>query len=742
MPPPSAPLRDRLSTSTAALVVVLLTVLTWVVILTQAQWSPSGDQYFIGSDLYSYFFPKFVYGSEEVLAGRLPLWNPYEFAGVPLLAAMQPAALYPPKILAFGLLEPGLGLKVFLFGHYLLAALGFMWFVRARGLSPLAAMTGALAFVLGPSFLQSNYHPVRAGCLAWLPLMFLCSDVLTRRMSARVIAALALVVALQLVAGYPEATLISGLLIMVHVLAARAIDPGDVPVWKSAVAVGLAFAVGALAAGLQIAPALEIIDNAHRPVLPELPPDPLAWLFLYRPYPLLVPFAFAGLMQLAGSPRARRACLQPLALMVALPALEHWATREWVPIFSATRHSITWLFISFFATAWLAACGVDSFARQGSPQRVHGAVRRLVGVFGLAWALLLALRAMQPAASIEPTALTMLGPAGVWSVATGLGIAGGILLVMATLVLRHNSPVLMMVAVATLATGHLAAFPYGGSAAGLDPPRHALRAYPAVHRLAESSGRILTTHGLASGVPLLERVHYVSGMEGSFPPRRFQELDRRLGLNAVQGGMDWSVVASAPGLLDTLDVDLVLAPADWGQRLRRAGLVGTASGDRVLSTYRNQDGLGRAWITYGVDVVDAPEEGLDRVLAPHFDPRLQAVLEEPPVHDYPALGAWPADRARVVYDSPTDVRVDAVAVDHGMLVLADACYPGWLATVDDEPAKIVCANGLVRAVELTPGAHVVRFRYRPRSITLGAAASVVGLLIIGALLLIPRRSWA
>src|SRR6266699_6867811 len=54
-------------------------------------------------DLYGYFFPKFVYGSAELERGALPLWNPYEYAGVPFLGAAQPAVLYPPRVLLFAL---------------------------------------------------------------------------------------------------------------------------------------------------------------------------------------------------------------------------------------------------------------------------------------------------------------------------------------------------------------------------------------------------------------------------------------------------------------------------------------------------------------------------------------------------------------------------------------------------------------------------------------------------------------
>jgi len=53
----------------------------------------SDDNGRTGFDFYGYFLPKYVYGTEEVLAGRLPIWNRYEYSGIPFLATAQPAVL-------------------------------------------------------------------------------------------------------------------------------------------------------------------------------------------------------------------------------------------------------------------------------------------------------------------------------------------------------------------------------------------------------------------------------------------------------------------------------------------------------------------------------------------------------------------------------------------------------------------------------------------------------------------------
>jgi len=60
--------------------------------------------------------------------------------------------------------------------------------------------------------------------------------------------------------------------------------------------------------------------------------------------------------------------------------------------------------------------------------------------------------------------------------------------------------------------------------------------------------------------------------------------------------------------------------------------------------------------------------------------------------------------------------------------LADSDYPGWAATVDDEPTPIYRANLAFRAVQVPAGVHTVEFTYRPWWMLAGAFVSVVSLL--------------
>jgi hypothetical protein len=79
-------------------------------------------------------------------------------------------------------------------------------------------------------------------------------------------------------------------------------------------------------------------------------------------------------------------------------------------------------------------------------------------------------------------------------------------------------------------------------------------------------------------------------------------------------------------------------------------------------------------------------------------------------------------------DSGSRVVVELEAARDAWLILADSAYPGWTAAVDGEPAYIYRANLAFRAVQVPAGVHTVEFAYRPWWLLTGAFVSVVSLL--------------
>jgi hypothetical protein len=149
--------------------------------------------------------------------------------------------------------------------------------------------------------------------------------------------------------------------------------------------------------------------------------------------------------------------------------------------------------------------------------------------------------------------------------------------------------------------------------------------------------------------------------------------------------------------------------------------------------FKDLEAKPRSWVTYDWRVEE------------HFDPAaIHASL--PPIVQGAAPPGAPATgpEAKVAILKPetsTRVRVEVTTERPGILILADACYPGWRATVNGNPAGILPVDGLFRGVPISEGKHQVEFFYAPVSLNIGSSITQgVGLLLlIGMCRLISRR---
>lgn len=91
-----------------------------------------------------------------------------------------------------------------------------------------------------------------------------------------------------------------------------------------------------------------------------------------------------------------------------------------------------------------------------------------------------------------------------------------------------------------------------------------------------------------------------------------------------------------------------------------------------------------------------------------------------------------------VSDGMNEVVLQTRSPVAALLLLADMMAPGWRVDVDGNPADLLEADLVLRAVALPAGEHTVRFHYRDSSVRAGLTLSVLGLLLVGGLLL-PSR---
>jgi hypothetical protein len=151
------------------------------------------------------------------------------------------------------------------------------------------------------------------------------------------------------------------------------------------------------------------------------------------------------------------------------------------------------------------------------------------------------------------------------------------------------------------------------------------------------------------------------------------------------------------------------------------------AGASGMKVYR-RDAFPRAWgvhqlvrvpnLTEGNILVDQDPES--------FRHKAHMMGQPPPVETCAA-----PDTVELIEHAPDRLAIRAEMACNGMVILSDAFYPGWRARVDHRPAGIHQVNGAMRGVAVPLGRHTVTMRYRPVSVYLGAALSLLG--ILGAL---------
>lgn len=153
------------------------------------------------------------------------------------------------------------------------------------------------------------------------------------------------------------------------------------------------------------------------------------------------------------------------------------------------------------------------------------------------------------------------------------------------------------------------------------------------------------------------------------------------------------------------------------------------SGD--VKVYENLDVMPRAYVVREWLWAQDGEEVLSYMSEPQFDPRRMVVLEgDPQAGPEPPLAAQDAEaEVEITHYGPEQVTVNVELTSPGLLVLSDACYPGWQARVDGQGQEtpIYRANGLFRAVLLSSGVHEVTFTFEPDSYRWGRAVSAASI---------------
>lgn len=764
----------------------------------------SGDQVPFYRDLLFFVIPFKHFLGEALRRGEIPLWNPWLHMGVPFLAGLQTGVLYPPSLLLA--LPFPLGFNVFLLFHYLLALIGSFVFLVSPRLPIAAAAIGASSFVLGGYLVSMMNLTSHLQTAAWAPWVMYSWDrvLVTRRPPA--VAGFIASLALLILGGAPELLVMVLALLAGWTIYRSGTVWIEASSHISVLAGGVATALGLVAfqilptleymAQSQRGTALPLEEVVHWSL------EPVSLLRLLLPLPALAPlgdsvtrsvwfleplypwistiylglatlvFAIGGLF--VGQNRRFWALLLFVAIVLALG--EHtpifgWLYHAFPSVFGKFRYPEKFFFLAQLSVMVLASQGSAAILR--GDRRIHRLVIAAAATFACVGASILVLHWAAPDVFLDavivatgnvqrPTQVVELALEITYKAQRLLLIVGTLI---ALLILRDRNvvsssvlavllPALVVVDLASI--NHRVNGVVSWSELSRGRPLSEIPAAQAEHTRVFHYQTVSHTHPRQPTTTVLgleqwrrrfsPSLHFF-GWQGGYA-----NIPMMVGLGTL-GGMD--------GISRTADLDLrnILSIVTKQQAIKILGLysVGYLVGPVALDAANlvpvptNQDST----YMYGIAnplpyayLVDRPlvatgtADAYNAIISSGFEPGVHAIVTQTPRVAFSPESSGPVGQVLEVDRSAELVRIRVEGNRPALLVLNDAFYPGWIASLDGQPTDIIRTNVMVRGVVVDRGIHEIEFRYEPRSFSIGLWISglTLGLCIVGFTAFSLRRS--
>lgn len=726
----------------------------------------SGADSALVGDVPAYHLPITTWAWETILAGDSPFWGNWVFAGQNVAGIGQAGIFYPFNAV-FGLVDPVIGLRWWILFHVIMAATGaYFWAWRSWRSGPAAAVT-AIAYGLNGFFILHFVHMNFIVCSAWIPWVFLGSDLVSERWSLKRASVIVVPLFFITVSGGPQLIWITtvGLAIYSVVRLSRR-GAGLWPLVRVGSGVGLGVCLGAV----QLLPLYFFSRTSERPSLTF----EAAMSHASQPKDLLTSFlphiwgggsGFPGLSsRWTGGVNAGNAYnyhevsnhvgIAVLALaivgiiafrrdrrVIGLTVVAIWAmvmaigdstpfgrlvfdTVPGASLFQAWSRNIV---LFNLAAAWLAGAGMKALVAEPSRWAM-----KLVFITAPMAVAILFLPAISDfgGAMVDPEGQLMaLGfPAAIvvafaWSVVVmswrrgmGIGLILGLCSV-SVIVFALSAPWRQSgwpgasVAADLSGVGPRAVNPFDAPG-GVDRWVAEGRLVPF---LVDTSTSVVDGTQMINGYdPLIQEV--------------FADITGALWYGPIDGARLWS-----PGwMADVLRITTVIAQP--GFRPSGPGWTNRSSlGDSGLRVWQRDPRLPEAYVASRVEVATIAEI-TRRLLNEAADFRNTVVLEPSDVTSLlvPADSAL-ANTAAVVEGSIGEHGSGRFVVESdapGLLVVSTGWLDGWSATVNGRHAPVVRANGLTLAVPIGTGSSEVELTFTPPGLHLGLAVSVLALVLL------------
>ncbi len=258
-----------------------LIILVAVVVFSPELINFSEKYYF--RDFHHCVYPMKHYLSETIKNGQIPWWNPDVMCGTPFMANVQSGVFYPPNIL-FYFLPFAFALNVFIYLHIFLAGFFMYIFLKSREHTSELSLFGAVIFAFsGINISLINLLPALQAAV-WTPLVVMMWLRFVQKRDISYLIFTSIVVTLQFFAGAP--------VILISTVVFAFLYGFVLKKWSSA-KYSVSFlwmgSISLMLSAVQILPMLQMAQNSTRMVIKA----PLKWSFkLSSVYDFITPKVF------------------------------------------------------------------------------------------------------------------------------------------------------------------------------------------------------------------------------------------------------------------------------------------------------------------------------------------------------------------------------------------------------------------------------------------------------------------
>lgn len=717
---------------------------------------PNKAQYF---DVIQQLYPWKMFAVEELKSGRFPLWNSYNFSGMPFFANSQSAVLNPFNLLFF-IFNPVFAWTIFVYLQPLLASFFTYLYMRKLKLSVTSALLSSITFgycLFFSVFLEYGNFGYN---VLWLPLLLYLVECVYEKNKTYKLLLIPAILGIISFSGHLQLFLGILMFLITYILARFFFFKKNNrrSLWVLLVATMLGLGISAV----QIVPTAELISNSARVTHDAGVFKNNILLQLYQFILFFAPDAY-------GNPATRNYVLSDsypgnaiyvgiIPLLFSLYSLFYFKKNNYIkvyfiftlvlflflsnnilsvfiysfniPIISSSSPS-NYMFLLSFSLAVLAGFGVEEWTKKFD--------RRIFISFFILTILFLSLFFIHKIFNLQILQKQLLLGSVV------LTVSG--VLVVSVQFFKKQILVNLLIVVTILDLLYFflkfnpfvpASFVYPKTSIGqVIKENKNVRSWGySAANIAPNLQSILGIYSPEGYDPLYPKWYgqFIYSSKNGKLLENFSETTRSVAtINNGYGERDLKDDENRLRILDATGVGLVL------NRTESAATNFTFEGSRFQkiyqkegwSIYKNTFALPHVFLTNSFDTYSTINEFNKK-----FDSK-KVLLEKLP--SFSIDKSSDAGTAKIIKYLPEQITIETDSGTNSLLVLLDTYYPGWKAFVDGKETPILKVNFTFRALQVTKGIHTVEFLYLPASVYWGTLITIISIITSVGFIFVNRK---